>query len=118
MKEDLNILRDTVKELVFGTLDKAGKGKSEFIKILGREIGQALAAVLKEPLDQLVKTRKINVCIELVEREKGGGESTGSRDSAAGTSSETSERHAGKASPISLHSTDPSGRSRGQKRNV
>lgn len=69
VKEDLNILRESLRELITGTIDKAGKGKSEFVKILGREIGQALAAVLKEPLDQLVRTRKINVCIELVERE-------------------------------------------------
>jgi hypothetical protein len=94
VKEDLNILRDALRELVTSTLDKAGKGKSEVIKILGREIGQALAAVLKEPLDQLIKTRKVNICIELVERDNTPGEMKDPSDASGVASAVKPRKHA------------------------
>lgn len=43
-----------------------GKGKDEVIKILGREIGQAAAAILKEPLNQIIGERKLQITLELI----------------------------------------------------
>ncbi len=54
------------KELLFALAGLAGKGKDELVQSICREIGQATAAVLKEPLAQLLKDRKLQVTIEFV----------------------------------------------------
>ncbi len=56
----------SAKELWSTLSGLAGKGKGELIQIIGREIGLATAAVLKEPLAQLLKDRKLQVTIEFV----------------------------------------------------
>jgi hypothetical protein len=54
------------RDVINQVLSKAGKSKDEFIQILGREIGFALAAMLREPLEQLVESKKLCISIELV----------------------------------------------------
>ena len=51
----------------------AGKGKDELVQLICREIGVATAALLKEPLSQVMEGKKIKFTIELVpddEKEK------------------------------------------------
>ncbi len=54
------------KEVLSNLAGLAGKGKDELVQSICREIGQATAAVLKEPLAQLLKDRKLQVTIEFV----------------------------------------------------
>ena len=58
------------KELLSALLKSAGRGKDEIVQIIGREMGFALAAVLKEPLERLVQNKKVQVTFELVDKEK------------------------------------------------
>ncbi len=58
---DYNALRDILVLLI----EKFGKSKDDVIQILGREIGFAIAAVLKEPAGQLVESKRLVVSIEL-----------------------------------------------------
>lgn len=79
------------KEVLFNLAGLAGKGKDELIQSICREIGQATAAVLKEPLAQLLKDRKLQVTIEFVPvknaKEKSPKPKKSSRESAPKTSS-------------------------------
>lgn len=45
---------------------RAGKGKDEIVQMLAREIGMAVAAMLKEPLSQLAKNQKLQISFEFV----------------------------------------------------
>jgi hypothetical protein len=54
--------RDVINQI----LSKAGKSKDDIIQVLGREIGIALAAMLKQPLEQLVESKKVRITVELV----------------------------------------------------
>jgi len=54
------------KELIGIITSFAGKSKDEMVQILCREIGTALAAVLKEPLTQVLENRKLQITLELV----------------------------------------------------
>lgn len=45
---------------------RAGKGKDEVVQIIAREIGMAVAAMLKEPLSQLAKHQKLQISFEFV----------------------------------------------------
>jgi hypothetical protein len=56
----------SAKEVLYNLAGLAGKGKDELVQSICREIGQATAAVLKEPLAQLLKDRKLQVTIEFV----------------------------------------------------
>ncbi|MBC7658216.1 MAG: hypothetical protein H7249_00755 [Chitinophagaceae bacterium] len=56
----------SAKEVLSTLAGLAGKGKDELVQSICREIGQATAAVLKEPLAQLLKDRKLQVTIEFV----------------------------------------------------
>ena len=50
-----------------GTLASwAGKGKDEVVQMICREVGVALAAMLKEPLSQALKGKKIKFTVEFV----------------------------------------------------
>ncbi len=62
--------QDLVKELFSAVLKSAGKGKDEVITVLGREMGMAFAAMVKEPLQKIVdsKALKVNFQIELVDK--------------------------------------------------
>ncbi len=59
-----------VRELLSALTSWGGKNKDEIIQMLCREIGVAIAAVLKEPLNQVIENRKLQITIELVERSK------------------------------------------------
>jgi hypothetical protein len=54
------------RDLLINILTKAGKGKDEFVQVLGREIGLALAAVLAKPLEQITETKRVRITVELV----------------------------------------------------
>lgn len=56
----------SAKEVLSTLAGLAGKGKDELVQSICREIGQATAAVLKEPMAQLLKDRKLQVTIEFV----------------------------------------------------
>lgn len=62
--------QELVKELFSAVLKSAGKGKDEVITVLGREMGMAFAAMVKEPLQKIVdsKALKVNFQIELVDK--------------------------------------------------
>ena len=55
----------TTKEFLLSILSRAGRGKDEVMHILGQEIGSAIAAVLKKPLGELVRTHKLQITMEL-----------------------------------------------------
>lgn len=59
-------MNSALKDLLGTVLGVAGKSKDDVIEIVGREIGQALAAMLKEPLSQVVNHRKLKISVELV----------------------------------------------------
>lgn len=54
------------RALVAALFARAGKGKDEVIQILAREIGNAVAAMLREPLSQLAKNQKLQISFEFV----------------------------------------------------
>jgi hypothetical protein len=45
---------------------RAGKGKDEVVQIIAREIGVAVAAMLKEPLAKLAEHQKLQISFEFV----------------------------------------------------
>lgn len=52
---------------IMGTLfAKAGKSKDDVVQILAREIGMAVAGMLKQPLSQLAKNQKLQISFEFV----------------------------------------------------
>ena len=57
------------KEIINTTIKSAGKSKDELVQILGREIGLAWAAVLKEPLEKIIEGKSLQITIELVSKE-------------------------------------------------
>lgn len=69
------------KEVFSNLAGLAGKGKDELIQILCREIGQATASVLKEPLAQLLKDKKLQLTIEFVPVKNDEKKSSGSKKS-------------------------------------
>jgi hypothetical protein len=58
----------TAKELIASVASWAGKGKDELVQMLFREIGQAVAAMLKEPLTQVIENRKLQITLEFAPR--------------------------------------------------
>lgn len=54
------------KEFISNLANMAGKGKDEIVQIICREIGLATAAVLKEPVSQILKDKKLQLTLELV----------------------------------------------------
>lgn len=58
-----------VKEIISSAFKNAGKGKDEIIQVLGREIGLAWAAVLKEPMQRLLDDKSLQITIKLVSRD-------------------------------------------------
>ena len=45
-------------------LDKAGRGKDDVVQIVAKEIGLAVAAMLKEPLAEMAKHQRLQVTFE------------------------------------------------------
>ena len=62
---------DAIRTLLGTLFARAGKGKDEVVQIIGREIGQAIAAMLKEPLSKIAENRKLQISFELVPKEEG-----------------------------------------------
>jgi hypothetical protein len=60
------IERRIASELVSGVLSRLEKSKDEIIRLFCRELGIAMAGILKEPLQRLSESRKIQVTIEIV----------------------------------------------------
>ncbi len=60
----------TAKDLIGTLASWAGKGKDEIVGVICREIGVAVAAMLKEPLTQVLENRKVQISIELIPKVK------------------------------------------------
>ena len=56
----------TAKDILGAVANWGGKSKDELVQVLCREIGIATAAVLKEPLNQVLENRKLQISIEFV----------------------------------------------------
>jgi hypothetical protein len=56
----------SAKEFLSALASIAGKGKDDLVQTICREIGQATAAVLKEPIAEILRDRRLQVTIELV----------------------------------------------------
>jgi hypothetical protein len=54
------------KEFLGALASWAGKGRDELLHMICKEIGQATASVLQEPLHELMKTKKLQITIELL----------------------------------------------------
>lgn len=61
----------TAKELLSMLAGWAGKGKDEVVQVLCREIGVAVASVVREPMNQVLENRKLQITLELVPKAKG-----------------------------------------------
>jgi hypothetical protein len=61
----------TARALLGAIFTRAGKGKDEVVQIIAREIGVAVAAMLKEPLTQLAKHQKLQISFEFVPKQGG-----------------------------------------------
>ena len=64
-KSDASAARD----LLITLITRAGKGKDEVIQVLGREIGAALVALLKQPVQELFKNQRLQITLELQPKE-------------------------------------------------
>lgn len=64
----LSIDAQTARALLGAIFTRAGKGKDEVVQIVAREIGVAVAAMLKEPLTQLAKNQKLQISFEFVNK--------------------------------------------------
>jgi hypothetical protein len=49
----------------------AGKGKDDVVGILCKEIGIAVAAMLKEPVNEIMANKKLQFTLELVDKDGG-----------------------------------------------
>lgn len=58
------------RALIAALFTKAGKGKDEIVQIVAREIGTAVAHMMKEPLSQLAKHQKLQISFEFVPKDK------------------------------------------------
>jgi predicted hydrocarbon binding protein len=60
---------DARRALLAALFARAGKGKDEVVQIVAREIGLAIAALLKEPLSKIADNQKLQISFELVPKE-------------------------------------------------
>jgi len=58
------------KALIGAVFARACKSKDEVVQIVARELGNAVAAMLKEPLSQLAKNQKLQISFEFVPKEE------------------------------------------------
>lgn len=93
----------SARALLQSLFARAGKGKDEVVGVIAREIGVAMAAMLKEPLAQLAKNQKLVVSFEFVPKKghdwdgagPGEGEPTATlRDTQASTGPQRPSRRA------------------------
>ena len=57
------------KVLLGALFARAGKGKDEVVQTMAREVGMAVAAMLKEPLALLAKHQKLQISFEFVPKD-------------------------------------------------
>lgn len=81
------------RDLLITLIAKAGKGKDEVIQVLGREIGTALVALLKQPVQELFRNQRLQITLELVPK--------------SGESSQKSPRKKMPRSPLKSKTTQP-----------
>tara|TARA_B100001094_G_C18163798_1_gene790852 strand:+ start:196 stop:564 length:369 start_codon:yes stop_codon:yes gene_type:complete len=62
--------KHTARDLLTAVASWGGKSKDEIVQVICREIGVATAAVLKEPLNQVLENRKLQITMELVPKTK------------------------------------------------
>ena len=55
-----------VKDMISGLATLADTGKDEIVSMICKEIGQATASTLKEPIDQILRSKKLQITVELV----------------------------------------------------
>lgn len=67
--EKENLDQMSIRALLSALAAWGGKGKDEIVQVLCREIGVATAAILKEPLNQVIESRKLSITIELAPKE-------------------------------------------------
>jgi hypothetical protein len=83
------------RALIGALFARAGKGKDEVVQIIAREIGVAVAAMLKEPLSQLARHQKLQISFEFVPKEgheKALAKEEAERDRAAAASRAAADR--------------------------
>ncbi len=90
----LSIDAGAARALIAAVFARAGKGKDEVVQIVAREIGNAVAAMLKEPLAQLAKHQKLQISFEFVPKAGKAGEPDISPESAEPTAEPKRERAA------------------------
>jgi hypothetical protein len=61
---------DAKTALISALFARAGKSKDEVIHMVAREIGMAVAAMLKEPLALLAKHQKLQISFEFVPKQR------------------------------------------------
>lgn len=59
----------TLRDIIGSLAGIAGKGKDEIVQIISREIGIAVAGVVKEPLTRILESKKIKITVELANRD-------------------------------------------------
>lgn len=77
------------KDLIGSLAGWAGKGKDEIVQLVCREIGNAMAGVLKEPIAQVLEGRKLQLTIELVPSDRTGRSDKKGKTTHSDTTSET-----------------------------
>lgn len=70
MEEEPAMDASTARALLAAIFARAGKSKDEIVQIIAREIGQAVAAMLREPLSQLAKHQKLQISFEFVPKDE------------------------------------------------
>ncbi len=60
----------TIRDVISSLASLAGKGKDEMVQIISREIGIAVAGVVKEPLTSILESKKITITVELTPKRK------------------------------------------------
>lgn len=58
-----------LREVIAALATLAGKGKDEIVQMISREIGNAIAGALKEPIRQAMKDKKLRMTFEFVPSE-------------------------------------------------
>ncbi|MBF0100215.1 MAG: hypothetical protein HQK77_04835 [Desulfobacterales bacterium] len=60
---------EAIRELIVELIEKLNKSKDELVTMFGREIGVAMAAVIKEPLSLFADNKKIQITIEVISKD-------------------------------------------------
>ena len=69
--EDLDSKENvSARDILGAVANWGGKSKDEIVQVLCREVGVATAAVLKEPLSQVLENRKLQITMELVPKDQ------------------------------------------------